>query len=336
MSKPAYLLPALFGDKTNLSRQAREEIQGFSGARPREFLIQAGGAWGVIIAVIALAIHIDNIWMMLLAILTIGTRFNILGLLVHEQAHSLGLRGKYGDSIANILVAYPLGITVEDYANVHLSHHKFFLTQDDPDFSRKTGPDWTFPMPLSNLVKLFIKDLMGLSFIQLLRSKKFEKKNTYRRLHPSPKWLRPIFYLTIGALLTYLNILDLFLIYWILPLVTIFPVVIRIGAICEHIYNATLNTSIIESTPIIFLRWWEKLIIPDLNFKLHTYHHFYPGVAFCNLPKIHKIFQRECLVNEEAIFYGFPAFFKFLQSSKPSTKHGKTYNLIKEEKLKTE
>lgn len=320
MNQSHTLSPALAGDKSRLSKQAREEIQALSGAQPKEFLLQAMSAWATIITTIVLSTHFDNIWMTLLAIVIIGTRFNIFGLLVHEQAHSLGFRGKYGDSISNILAAYPLGITVEDYANVHLSHHKFFLTQDDPDFSRKMGADWIFPMPLGNLVKLFIKDLMGFSFIQLLKSKRFEKNNTYQRLHPSPKWLRPVFYLTIAALLTYSNTWDLFLIYWILPLVTILPAVIRIGAICEHIYSVAPNTSIVESTPIIFLRWWEKLIIPDLNFKLHTYHHFYPGVAFCNLPKVHEIFQREHLINEEAIFHGFLAFFKFLQSSQPSSK----------------
>src|SRR5690606_38683012 len=133
MNEAAYLLPALSGDKTSLSEQAREEIQALSGAKPKEFLLQAAGAWGVIIAIIILALYTDSIEITLLSIVVIGTRFNIFGLLVHDQAHSLGLRGKYGDSIANILVAYPLGITVEDYANVHLSHHKFFLTQNDQD-----------------------------------------------------------------------------------------------------------------------------------------------------------------------------------------------------------
>lgn len=314
MNEAAYLLPALSGDKTSLSEQAREEIQALSGAKPKEFLLQAAGAWGVIIAIIILALYTDSIGITLLSIVVIGTRFNIFGLLVHEQAHSLGLRGKYGDSIANILVAYPLGITVEDYANVHLSHHKFFLTQNDPDLSRKAGADWAFPMLPGNLVKLFIKDLMGLSFIQLLKSKRLEKNNTYRRLHPSPRWLKPIFYLAVSVLLTYSHTWDLFLIYWIFPLISILPVVIRIGAICEHIYSSTLGASVIESTPIILLKWWEKLIIPDLNFKLHIYHHFYPGIAFCNLPKVHKIFQREHLVNEKAVFNGFSEFFKFLQT----------------------
>lgn len=318
MNQPHTLSPALAGDKSRLSKQARSEIQALSGARPREFLIQAGGAWGVIIAVITLAIHIDNTWMTALAIPIIATRFNILGLLVHEQVHQLGLRGRYGDVAANILTAYPIGITVEDYAKVHLSHHKYYFTEDDPDFLRKAGPNWTFPMPTGHLIKLLLSDLSGLSFYRILKGKRLENKNVYNRPHPIPKWLRPGFYISATVLLTYFELWPVFLIYWLLPLMTFTPLIVRLGAICEHVYNLP-KASVIESSPLIILNWWEKLILPNLNFTLHAYHHFFPGIAWCNLPKVHEIFKRENLVNEEAVFYGYWAYLKYLQTVQDNT-----------------
>lgn len=306
------LSPALTGDKSHLSEQARQEIQALSGARPKEFFIQALGAWVVIIATIALAIHADNIWMNALAIPIIATRFNILGLLVHEQVHQLGLRGKYGDTLVNILTAYPIGITVEDYARVHLSHHKYYFTEKDPDFLRKAGPDWTFPMLTRHLIKLLLSDLSGLSFYRILRGKRLENKNVYNRPYPIPKWLRPSFYISIAVLLTYFAMWPTFLVYWVLPLIIFLPLIVRLGAICEHVYNLP-QASIVESSPLIILRWWEKLLLPNLNFALHAYHHFFPGVAWCNLPKVHKIFERENMVNEEAVFHGYWAYLQYLQ-----------------------
>ncbi|MCE7915939.1 MAG: fatty acid desaturase [Nitrosomonas sp. PRO4] len=313
MNKPITLSPALSGDKSSLSEKTRQEIQALSGAQPMEFLLQATGAWAIIIASITLATHLDNIWITLTTIPIIATRFNILGLLVHEQVHQLGLRGRYGDSLANILAGYPLGMTVENYARVHLSHHKYYFTENDPDFLRKSGQDWTFPMRTGHLAKLLLSDLIGLSFLKFLKGKRLKNKPLYNRLHPTPAWLRPCFYTGIAILLTYTGTWPIFLVYWLLPLLTIFPLIVRLGAICEHVYNLP-GASINESSPLIILNWWEKLILPNLNFTLHTYHHFFPGIAWCNLPKVHEIFKRENLVNEEAIFHGYLDYLEYLQT----------------------
>ncbi len=308
-----YLPPALLGDKSSLSDQARREIKNLSGAQPKAFLMQALGAWGVIFATILLAIYIDTIWMTMLAVIIIATRQNILGLLVHEQVHTLGFRGRYGDLVANLLAAFPLGITVASYAKVHLSHHKYFFTEKDPDHLRKSGKDWAFPMSYTHLAKILLSDVSGLSFIKLFKGKHLENTNVFKRLNPSPEYARPIFYLLIATLLTYSGTWHIFLLYWVLPLVTVFPAIVRLGAITEHVYNLP-GASVIASSPLILIRWWEKLLLPNLNFTLHSYHHFFPGVAYCNLPKIHKIFQQEKLINESNVFHGYMAYLKYLQS----------------------
>jgi fatty acid desaturase len=321
VSQPCALPPALLGDQSRLSDEARIKIRDLSGARPIAFLSQALGAWGVIIAVIALAVHIDHILMSVLAIAIVATRFNILGLLVHEQVHFLGLRGRYGDWIANVLVAYPLlGITVEDYAGVHLAHHKYFFTEKDPDFLRKSGDEWNFPMSRVQLAKLFLSDLLGLTFIKLLMGKRLGEAHAFKRPHPTPKWVRPAYYLVVAALLTYTGMWSVFLMYWALPLLTVFPAIVRVGAIAEHIYDLP-SASVVDASPLMLQTWWEKLLLPNLNFTLHPYHHYYPGVAHCNLPKVHEIFRREKLVIEQNVFHGYWAFLKYLQCSqdKPST-----------------
>lgn len=313
------LPPALLGDNNKLSEQARTRIRDLSGARPVAFLCQAGAAWGVTLAVIALALHVSQVWMTALAILLIATRFNVFGLLVHEQVHFLGLKGRYGDALANLLVAYPLlGITVENYAQVHLAHHKYFFTEKDPDFLRKSGTEWNFPMPGGRLAKLFLSDLLGLTFIKLVLGKRADEAQIFKRPHPTPKWIRPVYYLVVAALLTYTGTWLVFLVYWLLPLVTVFPAIIRLGAIAEHIYDLPC-ASVVDASPLMLQTWWEKLFLPNLNFTLHPYHHYYPGVAHTNLPKVHEIFRQENLVVEENIFHGYWAFLKYLQCSQGKT-----------------
>jgi fatty acid desaturase len=315
MNQPKHLPSALLGDKSNLSDKARLEILDLNGPRPLTYLWQAFRAWAVIVGMIAFACYTDSLLISLVAIIIIATRFNIFALLVHEQVHFLGLRGRYGDSIADLLVAYPLlGVTIKSYAKVHLSHHKFYFTEKDPDHLRKAGADWTFPMSSMHLAKLILSDIAGFSFIKLLKGKRHKETILFQRLHPSPPWLRYLFYSIAAALLNYTGTWDIFVVYWVIPLVTIFPLIVRLGAVSEHIYNVS-GASVVESSPLIIQKWWEKLLLPNLNFTFHAYHHFYPGIAWLNLPKVHEIFKREKLVSEQNIFYGYWAYLKYLQSS---------------------
>ena len=139
------LPPALRGDKTMLPESVAAEIQQLNGARPLAFTLELVSAWAVIVGIIAWAEYVGSIWATIVAIIVVGTRLNVLGLLVHEQAHLLGYRGRFGDLLVNIFAAYPLLVlSVEGYAQVHLAHHRDYFTEKDPDFLRKSGEEWSF------------------------------------------------------------------------------------------------------------------------------------------------------------------------------------------------
>ncbi len=306
------------GDRRNLSKEGRAQIKALLGARPREFLIQAFGAWSVIVASIWIATDIDRWWATLMAMLVVATRLNVLGLLVHEQAHMLGLKGRYGDLIVNWIAGYPLGISVERYAAIHLAHHKSFFTEEDPDFVRKRGVDWTFPMRFAHILRLLLQDVSGFTIAMLWREKGVSQKTQFKRSHPAPRWARSTFYVICAAAVSWLGVWHIVLIYWVIPLVTLLPLIVRLGAITEHVYGER-DASIIETTPLIRLRWWEKLLLPNLNFTLHAYHHFYPGISFSNLPKVHEIFRAEKLVDETQVFHGYWDYLRWLQKPRATS-----------------
>lgn len=314
----AMLLPAAInGDKKSLSASAREQISTLNGSRPGAFSFELAWAWIVIIGAITWAKHMDTAWASAIAIFLVATRQNVLGLLVHDQAHLLGYRNKLGDLLVNLFAGFPLLLmTVEGYAQVHLAHHRDYFTSTDPDFLRKSGKDWDFPMRKMDLFKIFLKDLSGLNTIKVILGKNPSKDNpVFIRRHPTPKWVRPVYMLTIAGILTYTGMWTTFLLYWVLPLLSITQAIVRWGAICEHKYNLP-NASVADSTPLIILSWWEKLLLPNLNFAMHPYHHFFPGVSFSLLPKVHEIFQKEGLVNEQNVFHGNLAYLKYITRTK--------------------
>ena len=204
-----------------------------------------------------------------------------------------------------------LVLTVEDYAQVHLAHHRDYFSDKDPDFLRKSGGEWSFPKSPRELVKLFLSDALGLNIVKLIRGKKRSDATLiFARRYRIPRWVRPVYYLVVASILQFTHGWVLFLVFWLLPMVTVFQLLVRWGAICEHKYNLP-GAGVEVSTPLILLRWWEQLLVPNLNFGMHPYHHYFPGVSFSSVPPVvHEIYCREGLVNHENVFIGYRAFLK--------------------------
>ncbi len=317
------LPPAVKGDKDVLSPATRSEIAALNGARPWAFTFQLVYAWVVIVGIVAWAVYMDTIWATAIAVLVVATRHNVLGLLVHEQAHLLGYRGKYGDLVVNLFAGYPLLVlTVEGYAQVHLAHHRDYFTEKDPDFLRKSGEEWSFPKTPFETAKIFLADILGINTIKLIRGKKpVSSEMAFARRHRVPKWVRPLYYIVLISVLTLTHAWGLFLLYWVLPIVTVSQVIVRWGAVCEHKYNLP-GASVAESTPLIVLSWWERLLLPNLNFAMHPYHHYFPGVSYSRLPRIHEIYCREGLVNHDNVFRGYGAYLRFITGGRRSVDQG--------------
>lgn len=312
MKHSPLLKPAVLGDNKSLSPTAQAEIKSLAGRRPKQFMIQLLLAWTIILGAISVAVWAQNVWVSLLAIFIVATRQHILFLLIHEQAHCLAFKSHDGDLFVNLFNAYPLLLmTVEGYSQVHLAHHRYYFTEKDNDINRKIGENWTFPMPKRQFIKLFLTDLFALNVWKMVKGKMAKADYTeFKRPSRIPSWLRPAYFIGLALVLTLTHSWGYFLLYWLVPLFTILQCIIRWGAMCEHQYVP--GAKLTDTTPIIMPLWWENLLLPNLNFNMHTYHHYFPGIAFCELPRAHQIFQRENLIDESAVFKSYVSYLKFL------------------------
>jgi len=306
----------------HLSSEARQQIARLNGARPAPFLQKIATIWATVAAAILIAVWSHTMLVTVAAIVIIGGQQNALGLMMHEQAHYSGLKSRWGDMITNWLVCYPLlFVNIGGYARIHLAHHRFFFSDKDPDIARKSGADWAFPMSRRRLAWLFARNLLGVNIIETIigKNRKYELP-LVKRLGPTPAWTHALFLIALATVLTLAHGWSLFLLYWLLPLVTVLQACVLLGAICEHVY--TRAASLESSTAIIIPTWWERLIFPDCNFFYHIYHHYYPGVAFRSLPEVHEIYVREGLVREARVFRGIYRYLDFLTSQPRSSAPG--------------
>lgn len=312
-------LPVTVGiSRKDLPKHIVAEVNGLGRPTPRHFLFTTFYTWVSIALAIYLSVSVNastaplaiKIIVYLLTVVFIATRQNSFGLLVHEQAHRSGFKEKWGDYVANALTAFWLTMTVEGYRRVHLAHHGHFFTEKDPDFMRKQGDEWEFPQTPKHFLKVIVKDIFGLNILNAIKSKDFDDGRPRKPDHKA-KAFRIGFYVVLAGVLTVTEMWSIFLLYWVVPLLTIMQLIVRWWAICEHRYNL-VHPEPGEATPFIMLSWWERLILPMQNFNYHVYHHFFPYIGAPDLPKVHKIFLREGLVDESHIFHGYADYLRYL------------------------
>src|SRR5947209_12349745 len=149
--------------RSGVPAEIKRQLQLFMRPAAGAFLFHWALAWSIIIVSVSAAAYLKTPWATVLAIFIVATRQNLLALLMHEQTHWLASRLKWADYFCELLVAYPMLVTLEGYRRVHLSHHTGYFTDNDPDFLRRQGREWTFPQQRVYFFRVLLRDLCGFS-----------------------------------------------------------------------------------------------------------------------------------------------------------------------------
>ena len=228
--------------------------------------------------------------------------------LVHEASHFLiSKNNKFNDFFGNYLCAYPIGVNFKGFRSGHNKHHVNTATPDDSptDLDKYKIVD---PNKL-DLYKLFLKDLIGISALEVFFSygkNKTEKGN-------SEKKSKIEFYFTLTKLsLVQLFILSLFgfnlinyILFWIIPLIGPHMFLMRIRGLAEHGQSNQLGCKVetnsagtyytrsfltkVNSYKSKILVFFEKILIGSFNVHYHHEHHIFPNVPWYNLPELSNL-----------------------------------------------
>ncbi|MGZ3696095.1 MAG: fatty acid desaturase family protein [Bdellovibrionota bacterium] len=236
------------------------------------------GDWLLILGTAVLSTAFSGSWALYLcACLIIASRQHALLVLMHEGAHGhLTDNAKWNDRITNLFCSWPFGVSMERYREHHWKHHQFTNTEQDPDWGRKVShPHWQFPKSSLKFWRDFLPYAWGLG----VREMGFAVFALGPRLRSSPAaWL--FFALTIAGLwLTHSWALAFN--YWIVPYLTILPLLMKVRSIAEHLAlpnNMELNASRnIVGSPI------EAFFFGPHQNSLHLIHHLFPQIPWFNL-----------------------------------------------------
>jgi fatty acid desaturase len=224
--------------------------------------------------------------------------FNCAAQLVHESDHGTLFRDpRLNRSLGN-LFAYLLGYTRTGHRAAHMDHHLYLNTDRDPDiiFSQ---PDASAAAMLKGL----LSDLFFVSAIKRLLQYSQSDRATYS-VSPWRRLTARYFLRMAGTMVpvagTQAVLLAVFtvaggpwayLLLHVLPIMTLYPLQIRVRSIAEHGFEAGYHpTSPQEAwmTRTSRLNVLERFIVAPFGQYLHYEHHVFPSIPNYNLSQVHR------------------------------------------------
>lgn len=272
--------------------QINKELSEFSEINILNQIFSIAFDWAVILGAIAISQFNFNIPIYIVAVLIIAGRQHALLAIMHDAAHlRISKNHIANDLLGNYFAAFPILAATEWYREHHGKHHRFLNTNQDPDWSRKiTLEEWKFPQKISRFVKTMISQFLigGYEWLTLMVNMSglfpLSQLNNRQRLVTLAHKIS--YYIVVLSVIFYFGHGHTFLMYWLVPLLVVFPALQRIRSISEHFGLA--HTHELNDTRNLEANWFEKALFAPHNINYHLVHHMYPGIPQYNLKKLHQ------------------------------------------------
>jgi len=166
-------------------RILRGKIKELRGLKPNIIFFHLAVDWIIIFTSIFVSIHFLPWQLYIFPLVIIASRQHALLVIMHDAVHFTFLKNhKVADFVTNVLAAYPIFITTENFRYTHLLHHRFLNSERDPDLNvkKERASEWLFPKTKNQIIKLMAKETFGGGFFEILRKlKRFSIKNSHTK-----------------------------------------------------------------------------------------------------------------------------------------------------------
>lgn len=262
-----------------------------------------------------------NAWpVTLAAIVVIGVSQHAMFVLAHEAAHYRLFETRWLNDLIGRFCGVTGGISMCTYRITHRLHHNHLYGPQDPDTAIHGG----YPRGKAYLWKKLAQDVVGWNawktFAYFFGAPALntatnqsirpldDTSPTLRRAAQVDRWLVVAFHLLapVAAWLLFGGYgLLMYVLLWVVPLVTVLQPILRLRAIAEH--GAVTDLS----SPLTAARsnqlqgpagWLARFVFFPHHVNYHLEHHLYPAVPHYNLPKVQALLkERSALAGAEVL-----------------------------------
>ena len=250
--------------------------------------------WGVI----GLAMWAGATWPPLipLAVLVVGTRQLGLFILMHDAAHGLlHPNRRVNDFVGHGLCSSTLG----RYRPYHLQHHRYVQQNEDPDLVLSAP----FPITRASLRRKAWRDLSGQTFYKqrlsglvarIRQGRQAGKSDALAAGQELAKDGRFLLANALGfAVFAAVGGWWVWLLMWLLPMLTWLPLITRIRNIAEHALVAQNEADPLRQARTTHAAWWARALIAPYWVNYHLEHHLFTQVPCWKLAQAHALLQAQ-------------------------------------------
>ena len=253
-------------------------------------------------------------WLVLPAVLLIGTQQHALFVLAHDAAHYRLFETRWLNDAVGRLVGSIGGVSMMSYRVIHRLHHNALYSDVDPDIALHGG----YPRGKAYLLKKLGKDLCGFTArktfayffgnpainadTQQVQRPLDDTSSALRAAARRDRWGVVAFH--IGAPVVALAAggpvaLVKYLVLWALPLVTVLQPILRLRAICEHGAVTDFRSALTAARTNLVGPLGRLVLFPH-HVNHHVEHHLFPAVPHYRLAELHaELKQRGVLDHAE-------------------------------------
>jgi fatty acid desaturase len=181
------------------------------------------------------------------------------------------------------------------YRQNHLKHHGYLNSEADPDWVRKIQlPQWQFPLSLAYVARTYPKFLLWNGprewfLIMMMLGGVLPIRDITKPDRRKKVAVRALYYGAVATGITAFSAWGLFLAYWVVPLVFVFPSLQRVRSVAEHF--GLKRSHDLNSTRNVMAPWFERMLFGPHNIHYHLDHHLISSVPFYHLPRLHEILR---------------------------------------------
>lgn len=239
-------------------------------------------------------------WAIAPALLVIVSRQHSLAILAHDATHYRLFARRWANELVGRLCGYPIGVSMCTYRLVHRLHHNHLYTKQDPDIPLMAG----YPRGRWYLAKKLLTDLAGLTahknYAYFFGAPAVNTEtnaavkplgDTSPRLRGqalTDRWIMVGVQIAMLAAAAATGWWVEYLVLWVLPLVTLFQVLLRIRAVLEHGAPAGYASAKEAARTNLCPAWLAWILFPH-GVNYHIEHHLYPAIPHYNLRRAHDL-----------------------------------------------